>query len=171
MSPIGDDQLAPVTPIPKRRKAQAKKTASTKKHTRTGKAASASAGCLHDEAQQGQQGITPAPASQHTKTSNTASPGHQQGQGDLSSLVLQSLSLAKTSGPKPRAELTAHVLPPSGTRTRIHVLTLYQASWGEKFFTDASRIKVQAARQGLSKQQALRLRDEMLRPSAESDIE
>ena len=172
MSPIGDDQLAPITPNPRRRKAEAKQLASTKKHAKPVPDTPAER-AIQPPKPQSQQSRADTPAEsakQPTCASTEATQGQQVGKGDRDSLPLHNLRLSKTSGPKPRAELTAHVTLPTGTKSRIHIVTLYAASWGAAFHTDAIRIKDQIVMQGLSKLQALQVRDG-LRAAVELDIE
>ena len=99
-STICDASLEPITPNPKRRKADAKLIRSEKK---------------------------------------VMKPMLQQvGGGAVSkqvdTLPLQSLHLARTKGPKSRAELSGRVDVGGGVFARVHVLTLYEASWGQSLF-------------------------------------
>ena len=64
-----------------------------------------------------------------------------------------------TQRPKARAEITGHVrVSPTNVR-RIHVMTLHAASWGSTYADDAASIRMAIATCGLSKKQALVLRD------------
>jgi hypothetical protein len=60
-----------------------------------------------------------------------------------------------------RCQLTALQTEPNGTLRRVHVYTSFLNSWGESFHVDMLKVSHAITQDGLTKKQALDLRDEL----------
>jgi hypothetical protein len=59
----------------------------------------------------------------------------------------------------PRAELTAFVATPQGSKKRVYLFTLTHANWGPSFAEDAQKFKAEIESNNMTKKQALKMRD------------
>ena len=62
-------------------------------------------------------------------------------------------------GVVPRAELTAFVATPQGSKKRVYLFTLTHANWGPSFAEDAQKFKAEIESNNMTKKQALKMRD------------
>ena len=76
---------------------------------------------------------------------------------------IESVVLSCSLKPKPRAELTGNVQDGCKMR-RLHICTLYEVRDGADYIAIAQVMKEAILAEGLSKSQALELRDAMTRP-------
>jgi hypothetical protein len=62
-------------------------------------------------------------------------------------------------GVTPRAEITAFVETPQGSKKRVYLFTLTHANWGPSFAEDARKFKAEIESKNMTKTQALKMRD------------
>ena len=62
-------------------------------------------------------------------------------------------------GVVPRAELTAFVATPQGSKKRVYLFTLTHANWVPSFAEDAQKFKAEIESNNMTKKQAMKMRD------------
>ena len=103
---------------------------------------------------------TPKPRSKQAAKTPKSQGKAKAAQCDVEDGVLSRVCYAVTQKPQPRAELTAYVPQPGGTK-RVHVFTLTLKGWGSSFADDAKALKHEIVEKGLTKRQAIEARDSL----------
>ena len=73
-------------------------------------------------------------------------------------LPVDRVLLSVAGAPKARAELTGFVQI-GDQKKRIHILTMYESSWGGSYVKEATKIKKAIEVKGLCKREAIAMRD------------
>jgi hypothetical protein len=143
---ISDEEVAPITPRPRKRKAEAKAMSSSRK-------AKAKASTMSSSRKKPKRLRPPAVSDSGARRGRP--PKFDDGGKPLGDFKIS----GPTKGINPKTELCAMV-----DGARVHVLTLTKASWGPTFDVDLRHIAQLAEERGLNKAGIIALRDEMKVP-------